>query len=642
MMSQGRSFSGHERNCCFLNMAANPAELGRFANISAGSGLDLPDDGRSIALVDWDHDGDLDLWISNRNAPRLRFMRNDVPVKNHFLALHLQGNGTTTNRDAIGARVEVVLQESHAAVRRQKAEGGRPKSLKTLRAGEGYLAQSSKWLHFGLGTADKIDKIIVRWPNRAKPGGDVEELTGLGVDQRYRLIQGSGQAQLVAPRNLEGTLEPSVPELRRASRVARVPVDTLIKLQKIEFRRPDGQVIASGTGKPLLINLWATWCPACVKELGEFRDRASEIRAAGIEIAAMSVDGLGNDRSQPADAVAFLRKIHFPFGAGPASERFVTNLQNVHNRFVAMHRPLPLPSSFLIDGEGRLAVIYKGPLSVDTLIADINHSRGTRAERWLRSVPLGGRSIQHEVIVRAADNAEATLHLSYARRNFKRGLMDLAKYHYLEVIRTNPDFEFDHRELGSLYFNEQKWNDAEVHFLRALETAPNDPAGHFILASTYVQQGKMADAQAHFERTVQLKPDHVEARFELAQRYLQQGEAAAAIQQFRSALQVKPDHVMIRVNLAWLLATHPDDEIRDGPEGVRLATELMKQTDSKHPRFLDVLAAAQAETGRFREAIASARRAVALAHARNQKQLAQQIEARVVDYYQKNRAYHQR
>ncbi len=82
---------------------------GRFANISAVSGLDFPDDGRAVALVDWDHDGDLDMWLSNRNAPRLRLMRNDTPTGNHYLALRLVGNGTTTNRDAIGARVEVVL-----------------------------------------------------------------------------------------------------------------------------------------------------------------------------------------------------------------------------------------------------------------------------------------------------------------------------------------------------------------------------------------------------------------------------------------------------------------------------------------------------------------------------------------------------
>ena len=53
---QGRSFSGHERNCCFLNTG------GQFADISGVSGIDFADDGRGIGLTDWDHDGDLDAW----------------------------------------------------------------------------------------------------------------------------------------------------------------------------------------------------------------------------------------------------------------------------------------------------------------------------------------------------------------------------------------------------------------------------------------------------------------------------------------------------------------------------------------------------------------------------------------------------
>ncbi|MCH8922832.1 MAG: hypothetical protein IIA67_06750, partial [Planctomycetes bacterium] len=103
MLREGRSFSGHERNCCFLSTLSSLKAGRRFANISAISGIDFPDDGRALAQVDWDHDGDLDLWVSNRNAPRVRFLRNDVPHSGHFLALRLVGNGKTTNRDAIGA-----------------------------------------------------------------------------------------------------------------------------------------------------------------------------------------------------------------------------------------------------------------------------------------------------------------------------------------------------------------------------------------------------------------------------------------------------------------------------------------------------------------------------------------------------------
>ena len=138
MMRRGRSYSGRERNCVFLNTAKPD---GSFANISAASGIDFPDDGRALVTTDWDHDGDLDVWISNRNAPRLRFFRNDVPIDNHHLTIRLQGTAPTTNRDAIGARVKVIIAGSQPLI-------------KTLRAGESFLSQSSKALHFGLGRAE--------------------------------------------------------------------------------------------------------------------------------------------------------------------------------------------------------------------------------------------------------------------------------------------------------------------------------------------------------------------------------------------------------------------------------------------------------------------------------------------------------
>ena len=74
------------------------AAQGRFADISATSGLDFPDDGRAVGSLDWDLDGDLDVWVTNRNAPRLRLMRNDTEHQNDYVAFRLVGNGTTVNR----------------------------------------------------------------------------------------------------------------------------------------------------------------------------------------------------------------------------------------------------------------------------------------------------------------------------------------------------------------------------------------------------------------------------------------------------------------------------------------------------------------------------------------------------------------
>ena len=67
LVRRGSTLSGFERNCAFLNTGT-----GRFANVSAVTGFDFLDDGRALAVVDWDQDGDLDIWVSNRTGPQVR------------------------------------------------------------------------------------------------------------------------------------------------------------------------------------------------------------------------------------------------------------------------------------------------------------------------------------------------------------------------------------------------------------------------------------------------------------------------------------------------------------------------------------------------------------------------------------------
>ena len=132
LIRQGKSFSGGERNCAFLNLGDGR----RFATVSGASGLDWIDDGRGLALCDWDYDGRVDFWLTNRTGPRLRFLHNRFNNANGFVALRLRG--VDANRDGIGAVVRVKLAGRERVLRR------------SLAAGSGYLSQSSKWLHLSL------------------------------------------------------------------------------------------------------------------------------------------------------------------------------------------------------------------------------------------------------------------------------------------------------------------------------------------------------------------------------------------------------------------------------------------------------------------------------------------------------------
>ena len=112
----------------------------------------------------------------------------------------------------------------------------------------------------------------------------------------------------------------------------------------------------------------------------------------------LSVDELGGEPSDPESVRETLDKTGYPFHSGRATRELVEMLQAMHDRLLAMHLPLPVPTSMLIDEQGRLAVIYKGRVSVDRLLDDIDHSSLPLLERFEQSAAVPGRLIRHDLI----------------------------------------------------------------------------------------------------------------------------------------------------------------------------------------------------------------------------------------------------
>ncbi len=94
-------------------------------------------------------------------------------------------------------------------------------------------------------------------------------------------------------------------------------------------------------------------------------------------------------------------------------------------------------------------------------------------------------------------------------------------------------------------------------------------------------------------------------------------------------------------NLAWLLATGPEASLRDGNKAAELARQAEQLSDGNHPEILDTLAAAYAETGRFPEVIQAVRQALNLTATKNNKPLADALQARL-KLYEANSPYHEK
>ncbi len=126
---------------------------GRFADITErlGEPLTIPKAGRGAAFGDFDNDGQVDVAIANVNdQPDLYRLKGDN--RNHWITLKLVG--TTSNRNAIGARVRLVT--------------GKIEQWQEVRGGGSYMSQNDFRVHFGLGAATRVDRVDVRWPNGAE------------------------------------------------------------------------------------------------------------------------------------------------------------------------------------------------------------------------------------------------------------------------------------------------------------------------------------------------------------------------------------------------------------------------------------------------------------------------------------------
>ena len=602
LLHENKSFSGRETNNAFLNCGKNTP----FADVSSTIGWDFADDARAIGLIDYDHDGDLDLFVTNRTAPRVRLLQNNLRSESNFLSLHLTGSAKTTPRDAIGARAEVHLKEQLVP------------HLRTLHAGQSFLAQSSRWLHFGLGKDAIIEKVVIHWP-----GSKSQIFTGIKANQQLHLTQGIATA---TPR-----------KTRRNSTLIETPHPIPEKSSAARIIPPVGHTfpnIPTANGEPLsisettLIALWSRTCPHCQQELQSWATKAAQFKTSNIKLVLLCTD------QEPYDQVNdYLKSINSPFSTRMAGPEAVELLDALHASIIDLWIPIPVPTSFLVSREGQLLAIYRGNTSIEQIINDSKFTTAPPLERRSAGTPFAGRwtskpkpSSPQRTAQQLLQRAQPTLAIDYLRSALTQPFLQGEEFTRSDNLLL----------LGQVLGQQGRPTEAIPQLEAASQLLPKDIRVLRLLATAHAETGKFSKSFAilndaisyhpqnldiyndaidiaqkandpirvldYQRRSADNNPENPNLRYRLTLSQLEQGQPLDAIANCKAILGTSPKFLEAANLLSRILSTHPREKVRSPQESLALASRLCLISKNSNANHLLSLAYAQANLSNFKEA----------------------------------------
>lgn len=179
-----------------------------------------------------------------------------------------------------------------------------------------------------------------------------------------------------------------------------------------------------------------------------------------------------------------------------------------------------------------------------------------------------------------------------------------------EVLRRHPDHPAALELRAVMAAAREDYAAAIRDYRRLVAKRPDDPDLVYQLGMIYLTAGQPRKAIERFTRAIELDDEHFNSRRSRGDALISIGDHEAAIADLEVALTLKPDDGGILNNLAWLLATSPVDELRDGARAVELATKACEGTEWRAAHIISTLAAGYAEQGDFENAKKYSRQAI--------------------------------
>jgi tetratricopeptide (TPR) repeat protein len=211
----------------------------------------------------------------------------------------------------------------------------------------------------------------------------------------------------------------------------------------------------------------------------------------------------------------------------------------------------------------------------------------------------------------------------------KQGRVEEAIGQYEESLRIEPDDASAHYNLANAFTRIGRFEKAREHYQQSVRLDPSSADAHNNLAYMFVRENKLTEAASEFRAALALEPGSWHAHYGLGDALARQGKLKEAANEFLQVLKIEPKSASAQAQInriAWILASAPDPQVRDGARALELAQRVCELTSYTNAAVLETLAVARAETGRFAEAIDAVEKARNLALGAGQKDVARKAE----------------
>ena len=238
-----------------------------------------------------------------------------------------------------------------------------------------------------------------------------------------------------------------------------------------------------------------------------------------------------------------------------------------------------------------------------------------------------GEAATHYKAALAANPESADAENNLAKLLHTQGRFEEAIEHYSAALKIDPKLAQAHNNLGVVLLQQGRVAEGVTQLREAVRLRPGDPESEYNLGAALNQAERWDEAAGMLARLAQARPDDFKVRcqYGLALSHLQR--TREAMSHYAHALLLQPDFTEALDGLAWILATTPQPEYRNGVEAVHMAERACDLTGRKEGKPLLTLAASYAEAGRFQEAVSAAEQAQVAATKAGQKDVAAKCQS---------------